>query len=238
MHGGRIAGDEPAVDAVREPFADPAHVERDGRDAEDARLQPHQPERLRPRAEHEGREGSGVEAVALDLAAWGTADPYQLTWLDAPPASAFAQARELLRELQAIDPQLPLFRVTTLERELIVFARTWRGSAFSAFVQPLLFLGAMGLGLGGLIDDKQLGRVEAIINSMTPKERNNHQLINGQRRKRIAKGSGTSVEVVNKLLKQFVQMQKMLKQLGGMAGLGGKAGKMRGLGMMKGLGRR
>jgi signal recognition particle subunit SRP54 len=77
------------------------------------------------------------------------------------------------------------------------------------------------------VDDKQLARVEAIINSMTPKERRNHQLINGQRRKRIAKGSGTSVEEVNRLLKQFVQMQKMLKQLGGMAGLGGKRGGMK-----------
>jgi signal recognition particle subunit SRP54 len=82
------------------------------------------------------------------------------------------------------------------------------------------------------IDDKQLGRVEAIINSMTPKERGNHQLINGSRRKRIAKGSGTSVEEVNRLLKQFVQMKKMLKQIGGMAGLGKKRG---GLGMMKSM---
>ena len=77
------------------------------------------------------------------------------------------------------------------------------------------------------VDDRQLSRVEAIINSMTPQERRNHQLINGQRRKRIAKGSGTSVEEVNRLLKQFVQMQKMLKQLGGMAGLGGKRGGMK-----------
>jgi signal recognition particle subunit SRP54 len=82
------------------------------------------------------------------------------------------------------------------------------------------------------VDDKQLGRVEAIINSMTPKERGNHQLINGSRRKRIAKGSGTSVEEVNRLLKQFVQMKKMLKQIGGMAGLGKKRG---GLGMMKSM---
>jgi signal recognition particle subunit SRP54 len=82
------------------------------------------------------------------------------------------------------------------------------------------------------IDDRQMGRVEAIINSMTPKERRNHQLINGSRRKRIAKGSGTSVEEVNRLLKQFVQMKKMLKQIGGMAGLGKKRG---GLGMMKSL---
>jgi signal recognition particle subunit SRP54 len=77
------------------------------------------------------------------------------------------------------------------------------------------------------VDDKQLARVEAIINSMTPQERRNHQVINGQRRKRIAKGSGTSVEEVNRLLKQFVQMQKMLKQLGGMAGFGGKGGGMK-----------
>jgi signal recognition particle subunit SRP54 len=82
------------------------------------------------------------------------------------------------------------------------------------------------------VDDSQLARVEAIINSMTPRERQNHQIINGQRSKRIARGSGTSVEEVNKLLKQFVQMQKMLKQLGGMAGLGKKGG---GLGAMKGL---
>jgi signal recognition particle subunit SRP54 len=82
------------------------------------------------------------------------------------------------------------------------------------------------------LDDKQLGRIEAMINSMTPKERQNHQLINGSRRKRIAKGSGTSVEEINRLLKQFVQMKKMLKQIGGMAGLGKKKG---GLGMMKSL---
>jgi signal recognition particle subunit SRP54 len=82
------------------------------------------------------------------------------------------------------------------------------------------------------VDDRQLGRVEAMINSMTPRERRNHAIINGSRRKRIAKGSGTSVEEVNRLLKQFVQMKKMLKQLGGMAGLGKKRGK---LGMMKSL---
>jgi signal recognition particle subunit SRP54 len=84
----------------------------------------------------------------------------------------------------------------------------------------------------GQVDDKQLARVEAMINSMTPKERRNHQLINGSRRKRIARGSGVAVEDVNKLLKQFVQMKKMLKQIGGMAGLGKKRG---GLDMMKSM---
>jgi signal recognition particle subunit SRP54 len=83
------------------------------------------------------------------------------------------------------------------------------------------------------VDDRQLLRVEAIISSMTPKERRNHQVINGQRRKRIAKGSGTTVEEVNRLLKQFIQMKKMLKAMGGMAGLG--KGKRPNLSALKGL---
>jgi signal recognition particle subunit SRP54 len=66
-------------------------------------------------------------------------------------------------------------------------------------------------------DDKQVARIEAIINSMTPHERRRSEVINGSRRKRIARGSGTSVEEVNRLLKQFVQMRKMLKVMGGLA---------------------
>jgi len=61
------------------------------------------------------------------------------------------------------------------------------------------------------VDEKELARVEAIINSMTPKERRNHQIINGSRRKRIARGSGTSVQQVNQLLKQYAQTRKMMK---------------------------
>jgi signal recognition particle subunit SRP54 len=93
---------------------------------------------------------------------------------------------------------------------------------------PLEQIMGMLPGLGGMKglaenkpDEKQISRVEAIISSMTPEERRKQHIINGSRRKRIARGSGTSVEEVNRLLKQFVQMQKMLKQLGGMAGLGG-----------------
>jgi signal recognition particle subunit SRP54 len=88
-------------------------------------------------------------------------------------------------------------------------------------------------------DDKQMSRVEAIISSMTPDERRKQHIINGSRRKRIARGSGTSVEEVNRLLKQFVQMQKMLKQLGGMAGLtggGGKVGRRRAMQMLRNRG--
>jgi len=76
-------------------------------------------------------------------------------------------------------------------------------------------------------DEKQMTRVEAIINSMTAEERRKQHIINGSRRKRIARGSGTSVEEVNRLLKQFVQMQKMLKSLGGLAGLAGGGKKSR-----------
>jgi signal recognition particle subunit SRP54 len=63
------------------------------------------------------------------------------------------------------------------------------------------------------VDEKELVRMEAIINSMTPRERRNHEIINGKRRKRIAKGSGTSVQEVNQLLRQYVQTSKMMKTM-------------------------
>ena len=74
------------------------------------------------------------------------------------------------------------------------------------------------------VDEKQIDRMEAIILSMTPEERDNPDIISGSRRKRIALGSGTKVEDVNRLLKQFDGMRKMMKQLasGNMGGFGGK----------------
>jgi signal recognition particle subunit SRP54 len=63
------------------------------------------------------------------------------------------------------------------------------------------------------IDDKKLIHIDAIISSMTIKERNNHKLMNGSRRIRIAKGSGTTVSEINRLLKQFIQMRKMMQKL-------------------------
>jgi signal recognition particle subunit SRP54 len=86
-------------------------------------------------------------------------------------------------------------------------------------------------------DETQLTRIEAIISSMTPGERSNHAIINGSRRKRIAKGSGTSVEEINRLLKQFVQMRKMLKALGGLAG-GGRNKRRGAMNMLRSLGGR
>jgi signal recognition particle subunit SRP54 len=83
------------------------------------------------------------------------------------------------------------------------------------------------------IDEKQFVRLEAIINSMTPLERRNHEIISGTRRKRIAAGSGTSVQDVNQLLRQYAQMAKMFRQMGrgglakqmlrgGLSGMGAK----------------
>jgi signal recognition particle subunit SRP54 len=84
------------------------------------------------------------------------------------------------------------------------------------------------------VDEKEMYRTVAIIDSMTPRERSNHMLINGSRRRRIAKGSGTSVQDVNNLLKQYTQARKMMKSFsGGMMGgaLGKKLGKMKFPGM-------
>ena len=75
---------------------------------------------------------------------------------------------------------------------------------------------------GAKIDEKQMAHNEAIIQSMTPKERDNPSIINYSRKKRIANGCGLSVEQVNKLLKQFEAMQKMTKQLTSMARSKGK----------------
>jgi len=81
------------------------------------------------------------------------------------------------------------------------------------------------------VDEGKLKQVEAIINSMTNQERQDHNVIDGKRRKRIAKGSGTSVQDVNQVLKQYMQMRTMMKQYGSMAA----RAKMKGLGKLSGL---
>lgn len=81
--------------------------------------------------------------------------------------------------------------------------------------------------------EKEMKRIEAIINSMTMKERANHTIINGSRRLRIAKGSGTSVQEVNQLLKRFMDAQRMMQQLQKM----GPMGMMKGMKGLKGMGK-
>jgi len=92
----------------------------------------------------------------------------------------------------------------------------------------MLPFGKMLKGAPAEMGDEQadLGRFDAIISSMTPGERVHPEIINGTRRQRIARGSGTSVQDVNRLLKQFAQLRKMMRQLKGMEG---KLGKLKGL---------
>lgn len=119
---------------------------------------------------------------------------------------------------------------------------------FLAQMQQVKKLGSMeqilGMipGLGGLkkqlqgqdidFDGKEIRHIEAIIRSMTPKERANIAILNGSRRKRIAMGSGTRVQDVNKLLKQFTEMKKMMKKLKSKGGKGNKLARL-GLGGLK-----
>ena len=77
------------------------------------------------------------------------------------------------------------------------------------------------------IDEKEITRLVAIVDSMTERERFNHMIINGARRRRIAKGSGTSVQEVNNLLKQYAQMRKMMKSFTGGGFLGKRLGKLK-----------
>src|SRR5579862_8777074 len=81
------------------------------------------------------------------------------------------------------------------------------------------------------VDEGKLKQVEAIINSMTNQERRDHNVIDGKRRKRIAKGSGTTVQDVNQVIKQYMQMRTMMKQYGALAA----RAKMKGLGKLSGL---
>jgi signal recognition particle subunit SRP54 len=87
-------------------------------------------------------------------------------------------------------------------------------------IMGMLPFGKMVKGAPAEMDAEQadLGRFEAIIGSMTPQERQHPDVINGSRRQRIARGSGTSVQDVNRLLKQYAQLRKMMKQLKGMEG--------------------
>jgi hypothetical protein len=78
------------------------------------------------------------------------------------------------------------------------------------------------------VDDREIDRIEGIVRSMTPAEREDPSLIDGSRRRRIAAGSGRTIQDVNQLLNQFRQMQKMMKQMGGGGGMPGMPGMPKG----------
>jgi signal recognition particle subunit SRP54 len=87
-------------------------------------------------------------------------------------------------------------------------------------------MGGMAKSAAGMVGDKNFVRMEAIISSMTMKERRNPDMLNGSRKRRITQGSGTSLQDLNRLIKQHKQMQKVMKKMKG----GGLANMMRGLG--------
>ena len=99
----------------------------------------------------------------------------------------------------------------------------------ASIMEKMPGMGALPPGAASQVDDSQFRRMEAIINSMTPRERLNPELLNGSRKRRITQGSGTQIQDLNRLLKQHKQMQKMMKKMKG----GGMANMMRGLGGMQ-----
>ena len=99
----------------------------------------------------------------------------------------------------------------------------------ASIMEKMPGMGALPPGAASQVDDSQFRRMEAIINSMTPRERLNPELLNGSRKRRITQGSGTEIQDLNRLLKQHKQMQKMMKKMKG----GGMANMMRGLGGMQ-----
>ncbi len=153
------------------------------------------------------------------------------------------EAAALARKMQKAKFDLEDFRTQMRRMRKI--------GSFETILKHIPGMGGLANQLAELGDhEKELNRTEAIINSMTMKERRNPDLINGSRRARIAKGSGTTVQQVNQLLKQFDQMRKMMQSVmqpgkrmprmpqlpGGMGRLGGLGGGLPGLGGLPGMG--
>lgn len=153
------------------------------------------------------------------------------------------EAAALARKMQKAKFDLEDFRTQMRRMRKI--------GSFETILKHIPGMGGLANQLAELGDhEKELNRTEAIINSMTMKERRNPDLINGSRRARIAKGSGTTVQQVNQMLKQFDQMRKMMQSVmqpgkrmprmpqlpGGMGRLGGLGGGLPGLGGLPGMG--
>ncbi|MCW2988919.1 MAG: hypothetical protein JWM24_1857, partial [Solirubrobacterales bacterium] len=130
--------------------------------------------------------------------------------------SLIEKAEQQVDEKQAVDLQRKLEKDQfTLEDFLQQMRQVRKMGPLSGIIGMLPGMGAMKELKNADVDEGQLDRVEAIILSMTPAERANPGLINGSRRKRIANGSGTRVQHVNQLVKQFDQMRKMMRSMVG-----------------------
>jgi signal recognition particle subunit SRP54 len=112
-----------------------------------------------------------------------------------------------------------------LEDFLEQFQQVQQMGPLSQILEMVPGMGRMTGDISPEVTDRQFKRIEAIILSMTPEERRNPRILNASRKRRVARGSGTTVQEVNALLKQFRQMQQMMKQLG--KGKGGMRGLMR-----------
>ena len=124
------------------------------------------------------------------------------------------KAEKEVDEADAAELQEKMLKQTfTLEDMLKQMKQVRRMGPIGNVLGMLPGMGAMRQMKQADIDERELDRVEAIILSMTPEERRNPEVINGSRRRRIATGSGTRVQAVNQLVKQFGQMRKLMKQM-------------------------
>jgi len=126
--------------------------------------------------------------------------------------SLIEKAQETFDEQQALELQRKMSRNEFTLDDFLEQLRTIRNMGSMKDLMAMI-PGMSGMLKGKDMDDRELVKVEAMICSMTRRERQNHNIINMSRQKRIARGSGTRPNDVNKLLKQFAQMRKMMKKV-------------------------
>jgi signal recognition particle subunit SRP54 len=134
------------------------------------------------------------------------------------------RAQDAFDEKQAAKMEEKLAKASfTLEDMLESMQQMQKMGPIGQVVSMIPGLGSMAKDAQAAVDRGEMGRTEAIIRAMTPRERRDPTILNGSRRRRIAAGSGTSLTDVNRLVKQFGEMQKMMKQISGMSRRGGAA---------------
>jgi signal recognition particle subunit SRP54 len=124
------------------------------------------------------------------------------------------RAEEVFDEEQALEMEEKLRTATfTLEDFLDQLQQVKKMGPMSQLMDMIPGLSSLAGQIPAEVTDKQLVKIEAMVNSMTPTERQNPRIIGGSRKRRIARGSGTTVQDLNQLLSQFRQMQKIMKQM-------------------------
>ncbi|WP_440615781.1 signal recognition particle protein [Cysteiniphilum sp. 6C5] len=139
------------------------------------------------------------------------------------------------KEAKALTTKLKKGKSFTLEDFKSQLQQMKKMGGVGSMLDKLPGMGNMSANLQDKVNDKMFVQMEAIINSMTPFERHKPEFIKSSRKLRIAKGSGTQVQDINRLLKQFTQMQKMMKKISGKGGMGKMMGTMRQMKQMKNM---